>query len=105
MVGPRDVLRRSRSQSGAAAWGSTSTSDSWSSEPILGTDDLKAMPLERALLATSGNRTVLTKKNFWWDGPYADLINTSKAACERARTAAARTAPVSRPRVSVDDRP
>ncbi len=68
MIGQRDVRRRSRSHSNSGM-GSTSTSESWSSEPILGIDDLKALPAERAVLATSGNRTVVTTKNSYWLGP------------------------------------
>ncbi len=67
--------------------GSTSSSESWSSEPILGIDDLKALPAERAVLATSGNRTVVTTKNSYWLGPYAELIDASKKACGAERAA------------------
>ena len=86
MIGQRDVRRRSRSHSNSGL-GSTSTSESWSSEPILGIDDLKALPAERAVLATSGNRTVVTTKNSYWLGPYAELIDASKKACATERAA------------------
>lgn len=86
MIGQRNVRRRSRSHSNSGL-GSTSTSESWSSEPILGIDDLKALPAERAVLATSGNRTVVTTKNSYWLGPYAELIDASKKACATERAA------------------
>ncbi|WP_045821451.1 type IV secretory system conjugative DNA transfer family protein [Williamsia herbipolensis] len=92
MIGTRDVRRRSRSNPGSG-WGNTSTSESWSNEPILGIDDLKAMPMQRAILATSGNRSVLTSKKFWWDSPYADLITASRDACIATRNAATTKGP------------
>ena len=83
LIGSRDIRRTSRSSSSGSR-GSSSTSDSWSSEPILSVDDLKALPFERAILSSSGNRTVATAKNFWWDTPYAELIEASKAACSNS---------------------
>lgn len=83
LIGTHDVRRYSRSSSAGSRNGSSS--ESWSKEPILGVEDLKALPLERAVLSTSGNRIVATEKNFWWNGPYADLIEASRRACKTAR--------------------
>lgn len=89
MIGTRDIRRHSRSSSSGRGGGSRS--ESWSNEPILGVDELKALPFERAVLLSSGNRIVATKKNFYWLGPYAELIDASKAACAAARDTATLT--------------
>lgn len=83
LIGSRDVRRSSRSGSSDST--TVNTSQSWSKEPILDVDALKALPGERAIISTSGNRVAAIEKNFWWNGPYADLIETSRTLTADAR--------------------
>ncbi|WP_051179977.1 type IV secretory system conjugative DNA transfer family protein [Nocardia concava] len=68
-----DVSRWSRSR----GHGGTSTSQSWSREPILSIAALAALPKDRAVVWTSGNPPVLLKKTYWDTTEYADAIRDS----------------------------
>ena len=84
LIGTHDVRRYSTSAS-TGGRGGGSRSESWSREPIVDVDDLSAMPLQRAVVSSSGNPIVAVEKNYWWDGPYAPLIRESLWACRAAR--------------------
>lgn len=83
LIGTRDVLRRSRSNSSGGI-GNTSVSESWSNEPILSVDKLAALPGNRAVVQTSGNRAILLRKEFYWQGPYRTEIAASRKVCSEA---------------------
>lgn len=88
MIGTRDVRRVTRNRNGSGGVGSSSISESWSSEPILDVAELGAMPDTRAVVKTSGNRVLLLKKNSYWKGPFRHACQASESAAKAQRIAA-----------------
>lgn len=80
-IGHRDVRRQSRSRS----HGHTTYSESYSKEPVLNPDDLAQMPSQRAIAMFGGYPAAVVRKQFWWDGPFSEVIEDSKQRCRDER--------------------
>ena len=56
---------------------------SYEKEEILGVDDLAAVSAAEAIIISSGNRPTLTKKIFWSDSPFKDVVEGSMRQAKR----------------------
>jgi len=78
LIGVHDVSRWSQS----SGRGGTSSSQAWSSEPILDIAELMALPRGRGVLLSSGNKAAMLRLVPWMDGPHADAVWASLSRWE-----------------------
>jgi len=80
LIGVHDVSRWSQS----TGRGGASSSQSWSSEPILDVAELMGLPRGRAVLLSSGNKAAMLRLVPWMEGPHTLAVQASLSRWEPA---------------------